>query len=285
MSDDQKNTWDSLAEQLGATPRPAEESKIDQPASAASTPPQDREYREPPRPASGWDSLLGDFGMESTAKEPQTPPVPGDTHDREDHPASEASSAVEDDELVTDWPTDSSDSDLEETAIFVRGAKPGAVSPGDSAFLQIEPAGQDSREDKAPKQQPTGGTRDSLKQTGQRGLGGPAPAPESSAADENLTGAAGSTEKEPPKSKWDLAPKSQLSLPDWFPFAGKRSKPPLLPPEEPVEHLEETLLEKPQDDEPTLFVDPSALAESEAETEPAESGEAETDGEQGKRPR
>lgn len=272
MSDEQKNSWDSLAEQLGAKPKPEVESKIDQPAPAKPAESQEKEYKEPSRPASGWDSLLGDFGFQAAPEpvakkaEPAQPSSPS------------ADSDDDDDELVTDvdWHDDlfGGQSESEETAIFVRPAEEDPSSLDQTVefdaseidrIIHDEPqddevSGEAKQDKSRPNKQPEAASQES-----------PAEAPQ---------------QEEPPKSKWDIAPKSQLSLPEWFPFAGKRSKPPLLPPEENNDHLEETLLEKPRSEEPTLFVDPEALDEPASEEPKAAESEENTPEEgQAKRPR
>lgn len=186
MSEASKNSWDSLADEIGARPNEASE----QPAPTAKAPEPEPEYQEPTRPASGWDNLLGEFGIDAPAPvAPQPAPTPKAETVAPPAPPVEEEAAEAQEQVIEEpalreavW-----DNAFGEVAEVVDAA-PAEAKPAESEPFEPEPQADEAVAEAEPE------------------------------------------EASPPPSKWDMAPKAQLTLPDWFPFAGKRSKPPVAPP-------------------------------------------------------
>lgn len=240
MSDQNKSNWDELASQLGAAPSDEVEQQPEarSPASQPTQPTEDVEYDEPTRPASGWDNLLGDFGIDAPAAKPVSPTPPPATARAAPPPAAEPEQPVAPSEPAPPAAFAAElQADTQDDAVSKRSDDTVLEGPADD-----EPADQQVRVEPAAEQ-----------------------------ASEPAEAA--NQAEQPAPSKWDLAPKSQLTLPDWFPFAGKRSKAPVAPAPETPEPAEEPPT-RPESDAPAAKQAPADTDSDEEHADAPSDGEA-----------
>lgn len=235
-SGDQQDKWAALNESLGIEPTAAPETEHSAPPAEVPAQPA-IEHRAPTRPPSAWGDLAEEFGLE--VEEPEAPPAVEAEPEKAAEPVAESKGA----EVEAESPSDTEEKASQEDASEVDAPEDDAPEDESPEVAVVEQLKEDT---------------DLVAET-------------AVAAEEPEVQEAAAREQQQEEAPMPAAPSgfggTGLTLPDWFPFGGRKKATP--PPEPTVEAEESEVAEA----EPVADIDSESQAEDQAEDQAKESSE------------